>query len=161
MLCRMCHADWDAVNICLLFWMTRILCANLHGLRRSVGSWRVHCGGWLESESMWAKLKSAGIRPDICDVLERSAQVGNPSARVWRGSMVPTDRQGIKLLGTPFGHPDYGQTPPIHCARAQRPFGKDPDPTRQESAECLASLAALCISTGKKHVPFSGPQQDW
>ena len=49
----------------------------------------------------------AGIRLDICDALERSAQAGNPSARVWRGSMVPTDRQGIKLLGTPLGHPDY------------------------------------------------------
>ena len=47
------------------------------------------------------------IRPDICDALERSAQAENPSARVWRGSMVPTDRQGIKLPGTPLGHPDY------------------------------------------------------
>ena len=43
----------------------------------------------------------------MCDALERSAQAENPSARVWRGSMVPIDRQGIKLLGTQLGHPDF------------------------------------------------------
>ena len=31
----------------------------------------------------------------------------NPNARVWRGSLLPTDRQGIKVLGTPLGHPDF------------------------------------------------------
>ena len=42
-----------------------------------------------------------------CDPLERSAQAANLSARAWRGSMKPTDRQGIKLLVTPLGHPDF------------------------------------------------------
>ena len=30
-----------------------------------------------------------------------------PLAVVWRGSDIPTADQGIKVLGTPFGHPDY------------------------------------------------------
>ena len=31
----------------------------------------------------------------------------DPGARVWRGSEVPTDQQGIKVLGTLVGHDDY------------------------------------------------------
>ena len=47
----------------------------------------------------------------------------------------------------------------VSCARAPRPSGQDP--TRQGSAECLASLAALCISSGQLHASFSGSRQDW
>ena len=46
----------------------------------------------------------------------------------------------------------------VSCARAPRPSGQDP--TRQGSAECLASLAALCISSGQLHASFSGSRQD-
>ena len=49
----------------------------------------------------------ACIRPDVCDRLERVAQVVRPDAQVWRGSMLPTDRQGVRVLGTPLGHPHY------------------------------------------------------
>ena len=45
---------------------------------------------------MWEKTQiwnQAGIRPDMYD----AAQAENPSARVWRGSMVPTDRQGHQV----------------------------------------------------------------
>ena len=31
----------------------------------------------------------------------------NPRAVVWRGSDVAADRQGVKILGTPVGHPDF------------------------------------------------------
>ena len=53
----------------------------------------------------------ARIRPDVCDRLERVVQVVRPEARVWRGSMLPTDRQGVKVLGTPLGHPHYVARP--------------------------------------------------
>ena len=43
----------------------------------------------------------------ICDVLERVAQEQNPAARVWRGAGIPVGQQGIKILGTPLGHPAY------------------------------------------------------
>ena len=34
-------------------------------------------------------------------------QAVNPTARVWRGSMLPEVQQGMKVLGTPLGHPAY------------------------------------------------------
>ena len=61
---------------------------------------RIHGG----KTKIW---NQAGERPPICDVLERIAQQNNPRARVWRGSEVPTAQQGIKVLGTPLGHPDF------------------------------------------------------
>ena len=33
--------------------------------------------------------------------------VQHPQAIVWRGSDIPTADQGIKVLGTPFGDPDF------------------------------------------------------
>ena len=47
------------------------------------------------------------MRPPGCDVLEQIARTVNPTARVWRGSGVPTEQQGMKILGTPLGHPDF------------------------------------------------------
>ena len=38
-----------------------------------------------------------------------SKEQNNPRARVWRGSEVPSAQQGIKVLGTPLGHPDFVQ----------------------------------------------------
>ena len=49
----------------------------------------------------------AGIKPEICDVLQRAAEVAKPGARVWRGSEVPTEEQGIKVLGASVGHRDF------------------------------------------------------
>ena len=49
----------------------------------------------------------AGIKPEICDVLQRAAEAAKPGARVWRGSEVPTEEQGIKVLGAPVGHRDF------------------------------------------------------
>ena len=61
---------------------------------------RIHVG----KTQLWNR---AGTRPIVCDRLEKAAQAVNPNARVWRGSLLPTDRQGIKVLGTPLGHPDF------------------------------------------------------
>ena len=52
----------------------------------------------------------AGIKPEICDVLQRAAELAKPGARVWRGSEVPAEEQGIKVLGTAF----YGS---LTCSR--------------------------------------------
>ena len=53
---------------------------------------------------------AAGVRPPTCDQLERLAQVSDPEARVWKGSDIPTVEQGVRILGTPLGHPDYVHT---------------------------------------------------
>ena len=42
-----------------------------------------------------------------CDLLERIAQQSDPEAREWPGSELPMDQQGVTILGTPLGHPDF------------------------------------------------------
>ena len=49
----------------------------------------------------------AGQKPEACDRLQRVAVQVDPTARVWRGSELPTVEQGIKVLGTTIGHHDY------------------------------------------------------
>ena len=48
-----------------------------------------------------------GVRPNACDMLERAARERDPDARVRRGAGVPAEEQGIKIWGTPIGHPKY------------------------------------------------------
>ena len=50
---------------------------------------------------------AAGRKPLVCEAMDRIAQVQNPVAKVWRGSEVPVDRQGVKVLGAPIGHPAF------------------------------------------------------
>ena len=40
-------------------------------------------------------------------MLERVARISNPRSIVWRGSQLPSELQGIKILGTPLGHPEF------------------------------------------------------
>ena len=47
---------------------------------------------------------AAGRKPLVCEAMDRIAQAQNPEAKVWRGSEVPVDRQGVKVLGAPIGH---------------------------------------------------------
>ena len=63
---------------------------------------RVHTG----KTKIW---NQAGVRPEVCDVLERIARVQDPTATVWKGSGpgIPFEEQGIKVLGSPMGHPAF------------------------------------------------------
>ena len=58
----------------------------------------------LPKTKVW---NASGIRPETCTVLERMARETDRIARVWRGSEVPEDEQGMKVLGTPLGHPQF------------------------------------------------------
>ena len=61
---------------------------------------RIHGG----KTKIWNRV---GIRPPICDEFERRARAIDPSAIVWRGSEVPCHQQGLKVLCTPLGHPEF------------------------------------------------------
>ena len=65
-----------------------------------------HAGIQISAEKtqIWNR---SGARPEVCNVLERAARASNPRAIVWRGSQLHSEMQGIKILGTPLGHPDF------------------------------------------------------
>ena len=42
-----------------------------------------------------------------CDESERVTRAVLPNAQVWKGPELHPSARGIKVLGTPFGHPEY------------------------------------------------------
>ena len=103
---------------------------------------RIHNG----KTKIWNRL---GTRPEACDLLERIARVENPRATVWKGGGVPTDQQGIKVLGTPLGHDDFVASHLQEVVQDQQgllrkiPMVKD--------LQCVVDLAAL--RRGKGQLP--------
>ena len=61
---------------------------------------RVHLG----KIKVW---NASGERPRDCDILQCIADASDSNEPVWRGSDLPTDQQGIRVLGTPLGHEDF------------------------------------------------------
>ena len=63
---------------------------------------RIHQG----KTKVW---NNAGEQPAACEVLDRMARAADPTVTtsVWRGSDVPVSQQGMKVLGTPLGHPAF------------------------------------------------------
>ena len=107
---------------------------------------RVHGG----KTRVW---NSAGTRPLACDILEQIAQATSDHAEpVWRGSDLPTDQQGIKVLGTPLGHADFVR------AHLDRKVGRAPgvvaqDPNSSRPPISMAPLVALC--SRQSHLPVA------
>ena len=71
---------------------------------------RVHLG----KMKVW---NSSGVRPRACDTLQDIATASGSLDHVWKGSDLPTEQQGIKVLGTPVGHRDFVAS---HLARELR-----------------------------------------
>ena len=61
---------------------------------------RIHLG----KTKVW---NQAGLRPPVCDVLERLARIDDPTATVWKRPGLPKEHQGIKVLGSLLGHPPF------------------------------------------------------
>ena len=57
------------------------------------------------------------MRPRACDTLQDIATASGSLDQVWKGSDLPTDQQGIKVLGTLLGHRDFVAA---HLARVLR-----------------------------------------
>ena len=72
-------------------------------------------------ENLW---NGAGSKPDICEVLHRVVQVADPEAKVWKGSEVPPNQQGLNILGAPFGHREYIAAQLERFSRNKRPSSK-------------------------------------
>ena len=52
-----------------------------------------------------------GVEPTEIETLQAAAQVSDTDALVWRGDpTLPEVEQGMKILGTPLGHPSYVQS---------------------------------------------------
>ena len=88
---------------------------------------RVHSG----KTHVWNR---SGRRPLACDELQQRAILQDPTARVWTGSGVPTQNQGIKVLGCPLGHEDFVTTQLEAIGRKHR---------------SLVTPAPLCFSAGE------------
>ena len=77
----------------------------VHDLLR-VHLWN-HCRISLHAgkTKVWNK---SGTYPPACAGLQRAAMDVFPKAVVWRGDAeLPTNQQGFKVLGVPFGHPAF------------------------------------------------------
>ena len=49
-----------------------------------------------------------GVEPSGMEEIARAARVAKPDAVVWRGGpLLPTSRQGVKVLGIPIAHTEY------------------------------------------------------
>ena len=71
----------------------------------------------------------AGVKPAICEVL--TAQAADPEAKVWKGSEVPPNQQGLRILESPV------RPPRVCCcsvgeeiAETRDPHSKDPSRAR-------------------------------
>ena len=60
-----------------------------------------------EKSKIW---NAAGVKPSGCGVLQCIAETYDPTAVVWRGCELPTHQQGLNVLGTLLGHPDFVRT---------------------------------------------------
>ena len=65
--------------------------------------------GLLEN-ALWAwagMWNRAGMERPGFEILERVARIQDPSAVVWKGPELPAEVQGLNILGTPMGNPEF------------------------------------------------------
>ena len=86
---------------------------------------------------------SGGTRPEACDALERVARAENPRAVVRKGSDVPSREQGIKILGTPLGHPEFVSAYVERTTAERTPSFAGPDPPHSGRPISVVDFAAL------------------
>ena len=109
-----------------------------------------------------------GVRPEFCDTLERIARVIDPEALVWRGSGLPTEQLGIRVLGTPLGHDDFVAAHLQECLRShQILLDRIPEVTDLQSAWALSCIAlqlvqtACCAWSGQSWLQISRKATIW
>ena len=64
-----------------------------------------HSSVHLGKTKIWNR---SGGEPEACARLQAAAAVVDQSSLVWRGDhTIPVSSQGVKILGSPVGHPGY------------------------------------------------------
>ena len=48
-----------------------------------------------------------GVVSQVCDVLERIVRIEDTTVTVWKGLGLSEEEEGIKVLGSPLGHPAF------------------------------------------------------
>ena len=91
---------------------------------------------------------AAGRKPLVCEAMDRIAQAQNPEAKVWRGSEVPVDRQGVKVLGAPIGHPAFVACSPVGSGSRAPSHSSAPHPIDARLAVSQVVAPPLCWSAG-------------
>ena len=93
-ICVVCHAD----RVASIFTMLQEELFQHSAIQ-------VHLG----KTKLW---NQGGVVPSGAAALTAAARISDPDATVWCGDQaLPTSEQGIRILGTPLGHPD--------CVRAE------------------------------------------
>ena len=118
-----------------------VLTQTLIDCRSCMGPCNANCGVRSRirmNEGKTQVWNSGGVRPGFCDTLERIARVTDPEALVWRGSGLPTEQLGIRVLGTPLGHDDFVATQLQECLRSHQVLlDRIPEVTDVQSAWAL------------------------
>ena len=99
------------------------------------------CSSKMPCSSTPTSVCTVGRPKCACDALDGVARMVNPRAVVWKGSQLPAHEQGIKVPGTPFGHPAFVAA---HLERttAEHQALLDRVPTSQMSSPSGCSSAA-------------------
>ena len=99
----------------------------------------------------------AGECPLACEERQRAAVQVDPEARVWKGDVSkPRSEQGLKILGTPVGQPEYVTTKLDQLIAKHRVL-LERIPAVNDLQSCWL-LLTLCRHSSKFHPPKCAPR---
>ena len=102
---RLCNKICATASSFSRIWMTRTLPPLHTESEMCTSQWMRICGLYSRIRIHSGKTVECNQRPTR--VLRHVGGRSDPEARVWRGSDLPFEKQGIKILGTPLGHPQF------------------------------------------------------
>ena len=138
--------------------MTHTSCALLRESSKFMAFCRRSCGDMQESTSMAERPRSGTKQACILEDVKYWSKL--PSKRIPRkqcrtGSGVPTEEQGVRILGAPLGHTDFvsafleRKSRDHHVLLSRIP--------RVEDVQSAWALLLHCASARANYPPESGP----
>ena len=84
-----------------------------------------------------------GSSPHGWEAMTAVARVGDPTAVLWKGdSSLPPSEQGLRILGTPLGHPEYVRNQLQRVSASHLAVGADPSSPRSSVGLVVCSCTA-------------------